>query len=233
MQTIQVKICGITNLEDARVAIQAGADYLGFVMYAKSPRYVTPEQVKAMVEALRAEYAQELRKNDHEKSLSSGPFPALVGVFVNVTGHRIAQILDETGLDYAQLHGAEPPIEVERLAGRGYKAISPTSVEMAVEMARWYAHLGVPEGPQLLIDAHAPGAYGGTGARADWHAAAAVAERYPRVLLAGGLTPDNVAEAIRAVRPWGVDVSSGVEAEPGKKDPEKIRAFVAAAKSGA
>ena len=139
------------------------------------------------------------------------------------------RILKETGLDLAQLHGGEPPVVLERLQGRAFKALRSTSLAEAEADAEWYADLGPSAGPDLLLDAYHPQAYGGTGQRADWDTAAALARRY-RLLLAGGLTPANVAEAIARVQPWGVDVSSGVETEPGRKDHAAVRAFIAAAR---
>jgi phosphoribosylanthranilate isomerase len=142
----------------------------------------------------------------------------------------VSAILEQTGIDYAQLHGGEPPAVLAQLASRAFKALRPSSSEEAILDAEWYGEFGPAEGPQLMIDAYDPAVYGGTGKKADWHTAAALAHLYPRLLLAGGLTPQNVAQAIRTVRPWGVDVSSGVEIEPGRKDHEAVRAFIARAK---
>lgn len=216
MSEIRVKICGITNWADAQVAAEAGADLLGFIFYTKSPRYIGPEQVRRIVARLRK------RKN--------GSMPDTVGVFVDEAVERVEKILKDAGLDYAQLHGGEPPVMLEQLRGHAFKALRPSSAEEAQADAEWYADLGPAQGPQLLIDAYDPEAYGGTGKKADWHTAAGLAKRYPRLLLAGGLKPDNVAQAVRMVQPWGVDVSSGVEAAPGRKDQAAVRAFVAAAK---
>lgn len=208
-----VKICGTTNLEDARIAAEAGADLLGFILYAKSPRYVAPAMVAEIVAEVRA-------------AVSSPP--RFVGVFVNAPPDEVLAVLAQTGLDLAQLHGDEPAATLRTLQGRGFKAVRPTGLEDALALAEAYAALGA--GPDLLIDAYAPHAYGGTGQRADWTAAAAVAQRVPHLLLAGGLTPENVAAAVAAVSPWGVDVASGVEQAPGRKDHAKVRAFIAAAK---
>ncbi len=215
--SIQVKICGLTNFEDAWVAVEAGADLLGFILYPMSPRYVTPEQVGAITQAIRA------RRGEGS--------PRFVGVFVDATVEQLERAMSVAGLDYAQLQGAESPDVLAALAGRAYKALRPTSVADAEETAARYAHLGTPDGPQLLIDAYDAHEYGGTGKKADWHAAAALAQRNPRLMLAGGLKPANVAQAIRTVQPWAVDVASGVEIEPGRKDHDAVRAFIAMARS--
>lgn len=212
---MKVKICGITNLEDALAAKQAGADLLGFIFHPKSPRYVTVEQAQAIVAGVRRQY--------REKA------PESVGVFVNAPPREVRYVLYMAGLNYAQLHGDEMPEELAEQRGRGYKALRPATLEAALGSADRCASLGPQGGPRLLLDACHPSEYGGTGTRADWPLAAAVAIRVPGMLLAGGLTPQNVFAAIEAVRPWGVDVSSGVEAAPGRKDHGKLREFVRAA----
>lgn len=216
-----VKICGITTLADARAAVDAGADLLGFIFYAESPRYVPPEQVREIARAARSERA------------ADAPPLRCVGVFVHEPPARILQILEQTGLDYAQLHSEETPAVLQSLQGRAFKALRPTSAGEARQAAATFAHLGPTDGPRWLIDAYDPAAYGGTGQKADWGVAAELAREHPGLLLAGGLTPDNVGDAVRLVRPWGVDVSSGVEVAPGRKDHGKIRAFVAAARAAA
>lgn len=208
-----VKICGITHVADAEVALAAGADMLGFICYAKSPRYLTLHEIIAILSELR-------------------PLPPdrrTVGVFVNESVDSVRSILAWTGLDLAQLHGDESPALLQQLDNRAFKALRCTDQAAAAIGADRFGHLGPPAGPDLLLDAYHPHAYGGTGQRADWRIAAAIARKH-RLLLAGGLTPDNVAEAITQVQPWGVDVSSGVEREPGRKDHEAVRAFIAAAK---
>jgi len=217
MDRVKVKICGLTNVEDARVAVEAGADLLGFIFYPKSPRYVTPETVAAII--------QEIRDWRLESSL-----PKFVGVFVNETPAQMKAILATTGLDYAQLHGNESTEMMAMLSGCAFKAIRPASAEAAQTGAAQFAELGLADGPSILVDAYDPNLHGGTGKTADWQMAAALARRYPGLLLAGSLTAENVATAIQFVQPWGVDVSSGVEAAPGKKDHDKVRAFVAQAK---
>ncbi len=211
-----VKICGTTSLDDALVAAEAGADLLGFILYPKSPRYITPETIARIVDGL------------HRRSVR---VPLLVGVFVNAAPAEILAVLAAAQLDLAQLHGDEPASIFSELHGRAFKALRPASLEQALAEADRYGPLGVTAGPQLLVDAYDPRAYGGTGHKADWAAAAAVAQRFDRMLLAGGLTPDNVAAAVAGVRPWGVDVASGVELEAGHKDHAAVRRFVAAAKS--
>ena len=227
MTNVRVKICGITNFADAQVALKAGADYLGFILYPKSPRYIPPEQVRELRMAI-----ENWRLTAPLPSPQSPiPNPQFIGVFVNETVERIAEILAFTGLDYAQLHGDEPPEFLPLLGGKAFKALRPVDAESALQSAARFAPLGVDDGPQLLIDAYDPAAYGGTGKRADWGVVAELARRYPRLLLSGGLTPDNVAQAVAAVRPWAVDVSSGVEISPGRKDHDAVRAFIRAVRT--
>ncbi len=225
MTNVRVKICGITNIDDARVAVQAGADMLGFILYPKSPRYVEPERVQKIVQ-----FAKNERSNSRDRIPNLQSPISCVGVFVNEPASRVAEILDATSLDYAQLHGDEATDEFVALAGRAFKALRPRDRAEAVRDAARFAPLAAGAGPRLMLDAYDPDAYGGTGVRADWSAARAVAAAHSRMLLAGGLTAENVAEAVRAVQPWGVDVSSGVEIAPGRKDHEKVRAFVRAAR---
>lgn len=225
MTDIRVKICGITNRDDAQTALAAGADYLGFNLYPKSPRYISPEKIRDL--------RMEIRDWESGKPISnlhSQISPKFVGIFVNETAQSIADILTFTGLDYAQLHGDEAPEFLQQLAGKAFKAARPADAESARDAASHFAPLGLDDGPQLLIDAYDPAEYGGTGKKADWHVAAELAQRYPRLMLAGGLAPGNVAQAIRAVRPWGVDVASGVEVSPGCKDHDAVRVFIRAAK---
>ena len=228
MAEVRVKICGITNFEDAQSALQAGADYLGFNLYPQSHRYVTPEIIKQMI--LDIGYWGLDRDAPIPNTQYPISNPRFVGIFVNATVESIGDILAFTGLDYAQLHGDESAEFLQRLAGKAFKAVRPVDAEGADAAAARFAPLGLDDGPQLLIDAYDPAAYGGTGKRADWQVAAELAQRYPRLMLAGGLTPSNVAQAIRAVRPWAVDVSSGVETAPGRKDHDALRAFIRAAK---
>ncbi|MCS6849024.1 MAG: phosphoribosylanthranilate isomerase [Anaerolineae bacterium] len=218
-----VKICGITNLDDALCAIDAGADLLGFIFYAKSPRAVTPDAAREIVAGIRGWHAKVERLG-----LGSGELGVkCVGVFVNESPAHMLRVLDDVGLDYAQLSGDESPDDLAAMGGRAYKAIRAWSDACAAfaQVPLTTRHL-----PDLLLDANHATLYGGSGQRADESLATRLARRY-RLLLAGGLTPDNVADAIRTIRPWGVDVASGVEASPGKKDHAKVRAFIAAAKA--
>lgn len=210
---VKVKICGITNLADAQVAIEAGADFLGFILYAKSPRYCPPATIAAILAGLGLG--------------SHAARPRTVGVFVNSSPDAIRTILETTGLDYAQLHGDETPAVTAALGGRAFRALRTKPGDPVLDLARPHLAWPDPAAPQLLLDAYTPEAYGGTGHRADWETAAAIAGHVDRLLLAGGLAPDNVADAIAAVNPWGVDVSSGVEAAPGRKDHVRVRAFLA------
>jgi phosphoribosylanthranilate isomerase len=203
---VQVKICGLTNLDDALAAVDSGADYLGFNFYAKSPRFIEAEACARIT-------AELSRRNTPVKT---------VGVFVNHSPAEVAALMDQCGLDLAQLHGDEQVEYLPEQRGRAFKVVrgeTPAAAELQA-----LARFG-PGQPAFLLDAHAPGLYGGTSQLADWDAAAALAARFP-IFLAGGLTPDNVAAAIAQVRPWGVDVASGVEAAPGKKDAAKMKDFI-------
>jgi phosphoribosylanthranilate isomerase len=199
MVMVKVKICGITHLDDARHACACGADALGLVFYPQSPRCVTPEQARAIVAGL-------------------PPFVATVGLFVNEQPQRIRELADFCGLDVIQLHGDEAPNACDFAPRRTIKALR---VKDAASLS---GHEDYPAAA-LLLDAWVPGTYGGTGHSFSWNLAAEVARQRP-VILAGGLTPENVGAAVTAVRPYAVDVSSGVELAPGRKDPEKVAAFI-------
>ncbi|TET52736.1 MAG: phosphoribosylanthranilate isomerase [Anaerolineales bacterium] len=213
-----VKICGLTNEEDALCAAEAGADLLGMIFYPGSPRFVDADRAARIREAVR-------------RSFGDGG-PRFVGVFVNGPVALVQTAIERVGLDLVQLHGAEPPRDVLLLSPRAYKAIRPQTGERAQAAAAAYGDVVPADGgnPQFLVDAYDPEQYGGTGRRADWTVARVLAERY-RVLLAGGLDPEMVAAAIEEVRPWGVDVSSGVEREKGRKDHAKVGAFVQAVRA--
>lgn len=228
LQTTRVKICGLTNFEDACCAVEAGADLLGFILYPQSPRYVQPAVVAEIIQGIR-DWRIELDDVDTMPN-SQSSIPKFVGVFVNESVESILHTLAQTNLDYAQLHGNEPPELLTQLARRAFKALRSTSQEACLADAARYAGLGPLDGPGLMIDAYDPNAYGGTGKTADWLTAATIAQQQGGLLLAGGLTPENVAAAVQQVQPWGVDVSSGVEAEPGRKDQAKVRTFVERAK---
>jgi len=209
-----VKICGVRTLDDALAALDAGADMLGFNFYAPSPRYIAPAACTRLVAHLR----------------QRGPAATLVGVFVNHPPGQVAFILDECGLDLAQLHGDEPPADLLALAPRAFRAVRPRDLDEAHALAAAYTLPDPPNGaPALLEDAATGGAYGGSGQVTNWELAAALAAQ-TRLLLAGGLRPDNVAAAVAAVQPWGVDVASGVESAPGVKDPALMAEFIARAK---
>lgn len=201
-----IKICGITSLKDALIAVEAGADYLGFNFYPPSPRFITQETCAEITAVLARKF----------------PLIKRVGVFVNMPVEQIKSVLDDCALDLAQLHGDETPLMLDALTGQAFKVFRGVP-KSGIEL---YARQTVPA---FMIDAAVRGQYGGTGVQADWSAAAEYSRRYP-LLLAGGLKPENVAEAVRAVRPWGVDAASGVESDPGKKDPQRIKAFVEAAR---
>ena len=218
-----VKICGVSTPEIAIVAAAAGADLLSLVFYRQSHRAVTPTAALAIVRALRA----------------AGQTLPIAGLFVNETPQRINAVADEVGLDLIQLSGDEPPDDlaaIERPILRAVRVAAGADADaldapLADADTRLAGRDGGPfDHPLLpLLDAHVPGAWGGTGVQADWDVAAALAARRP-FFLAGGLTPENVGAAIRAVRPFGVDVSSGVETDK-IKDTTKIRAFIAAARA--
>lgn len=217
-RTVRVKICGLTNLADAVQATEAGADYLGFIFYPPSKRATTPTVVRQIVAELRQ------RPN----------CPTLVGVFVNEAGSTVADLLEECGLDLAQLHGEEVPSLINDprsvLYGRSYKGLRPQSVAEAEIEAEWFMAEAPQVRPTLLIDAYHPHLYGGTGDLSDWEIGRRLAEVTDGLMLAGGLTPANVGQAVRDVRPFAVDVASGVEASPGRKDHTAVREFIAAAK---
>ena len=201
---VQVKICGITSLADAMLAAAAGADLLGFNFYPRSPRYVDPRLVREILQEL------------------SPAFQVMpVGVFVNESAETIRETVAQSGVGMVQLHGEESPEFCRKLKLRVIKALRVASAEDADQAANYEVHA-------LLVDSKTP-AYGGSGIQPDWRLAESIARKFPRVILAGGLTPDNVAAAIAAVKPWAVDAASGVEKEPGVKDPELVRRFIAAA----
>ena len=217
-EATKIKICGITNLADARCAIEAGVDFLGFIFYPMSPRFILPREAAMLTRAIRAEYGAEP--------------PRLVGVFVNESVEGVQAVLGGAGLDLAQLHGNEPPEVVARLAPRAFKAIRPQTHQDVDEALAAYGQLvqNHDKLPQLLLDAYHPERLGGTGLQADSSLAQA-ASLQCRLLLAGGLGPENVGQAIKEVQPWGVDVSSGVERAKGLKDHTRVRALVKAVRA--
>jgi phosphoribosylanthranilate isomerase len=199
-----VKICGITSIADARVAAEAGADLIGLIFYPPSPRYVTPERAQAIVASL---------------PLS---LPA-VGVFVNEDVETMTRIARTSGVQLLQLHGEESPALCQQLPWRVIKTFRFTEQVRPELMSRYQVEA-------FLIEGFHADLYGGGGALADWHRVAAL-HGYGRIILAGGLTPANVRDAIRIARPYAVDVCSGVEAVPGKKDWHKVQTFIAHAKT--
>jgi phosphoribosylanthranilate isomerase len=203
---VKVKICGITSYEDARTAVEAGADALGFVFFDKSPRFINPVIAAGIISRL-------------------PPLIQTVGLFVNEDTAQVNWTADYCGLDVVQLHGDETPedcLEVKRRVIKAFRIQKIISID-PLEKYQDYQVSG------YLLDAWSPDAYGGTGRTFNWELAQA-AKQYGPVILAGGLTPENVADAIRIVSPYGVDVSSGVESAPGKKDAETVRQFIRAAK---
>ena len=196
---VRTKICGITNRDDAQCAVENGADALGFIFYPRSPRYVPPEQAGEIIGDL-------------------PPFVTPVGVFVNETETRIDAVVKLAGLRAIQLHGDEPP---EACLGHSVPVIRALRVGEGFDPASLRQFLV----DTFLLDKAKTGMYGGTGETFDW-AVARAARRFGRVILSGGLAPDNVAAAIQAVQPYAVDTGSGVEAEPGRKDHRKLAAFL-------
>ena len=201
---IRVKICGITSPEDAWAAVEAGADALGFIFVKGTPRWIVPEAAGAIAAEV-------------------GPFIATVGVFLDQPAEEVEAIAAECGLALAQLHGSEPPEECRRLRLPFLKSIRVQREDDLVALSTY------PRARAFLLDTYDTARPGGTGRTFPWEIAAKAA-REARIVLSGGLTPDNVAQAVLQVRPYAVDVSSGVEASPGRKDHRKVREFIDQAK---
>ncbi len=197
----RIKICGITNIEDALAAVEAGADALGFVFYDKSPRFVSPIEVQKIIAEL-------------------PPFVVRVGLFVNEPEVQIRRIMAAAELDVVQLHGDEPPENCLFEPLRVIKALRVRDAASLEGADRYQVSA-------LLLDAWCDENYGGTGKSFDWQLAKRLTGKRP-LILAGGLNPENVIDAVRLVKPYAVDVSTGVENAPGVKDADKIRAFCAA-----
>jgi len=197
---VRIKICGVTRLEDALAAARLGADALGFNFWPGSKRHLTATAARRIISRL-------------------PPFVTPVGVFVNQAEGELRAIAAESGIQVFQLHGDEPPELCSRLPLPVVKAIP-------VDRVRTLSKLLSYEVQAFLLDTPSRG-YGGSGEPFDWSLAEGVSEVAP-VILAGGLTPENVADAVRAVRPWAVDVASGVESSPGVKDPERMSRFITA-----
>lgn len=198
---VRVKICGITKMEDAKLATELGAYAIGFNFYENSPRCITPFAASDIIRRL-------------------PPFIATVGIFVNWSQAPVVALCKALRLSVAQLHGDETPTVVEAVARRlpVIKALPIGQGTAAPDFSRYRS------ASAFLLDSLSAGQYGGTGTTGNWHLAR-VAAQTQRIILAGGLTPENVGEAIRIVRPYAVDVASGVELRPGKKDPAKLRSF--------
>src|SRR5262245_6786547 len=203
--SVRVKICGITRVGDALAAADAGADALGFMFVEASPRCVTKAQVAEIIRAL-------------------PPFIARVGVFVNPTEAEVRGAVAECGINALQFHGEETPEFCRRFGLpilKAFRVRDAASLKLLTQF----------QSETWLLDSFVPGQHGGTGAVFNWDLAVAAIQQGGRVILAGGLTPENVADAVRRVRPYGLDVSSGVESAPGIKDPSMVRRFIEAAKS--
>jgi len=195
---VKIKVCGMTQLKDVLTAVDCGADAVGFIFYQKSPRHVNESTVKKIVTHL-------------------PPFVSRVGVFVNETAERINRLAKVCGLDAVQLHGDESPAFCRKIKVPVIKAFRVENAESLASLSKYRVN-------GFLLDAFDEKQWGGTGQTFDWKWARG-AKKYGPVILAGGLTPVNVADAVRRVQPYGLDVCSGVEKSPGKKDPRKIRAF--------
>ena len=206
MPVVRSKICGITRVEDALIAAEAGADAIGLVFYAKSPRAVTVPQAQAIIAAL-------------------PPFVTTVGLFVDANGDELSRVLDALPLDLLQFHGDETAAACEAARRPYLKALRVRPGDDVGARIEAY-----PSAAGILLDTYVPGVPGGTGEAFDWSLVPHDLQK--PIILAGGLTPANVADAIARVRPYGVDVSGGVEASKGVKDAEKVRAFVRAVRGG-
>ena len=203
---VRVKICGITEKDDAFKAVKFGADALGFIFYKKSPRYISPSRARNIISVL-------------------PPMVSVVGVFVNERIGAVMDIADFCGLSAVQLHGEEDAQYCSRLKKKSFKIIKGFRVDAGFnfQVARSY------DVHALLFDAYQPDSYGGTGKTFNWRQLVDADIKGP-VILSGGLDHENVMEAVRTVKPYAVDVSSGVELEPGKKDHRKMQAFIANAR---
>lgn len=201
----KVKICGITNLEDALFAAECGADALGFVFFSESPRYIDPVKAGEIIDAL-------------------PPFISTVGVFADADENFVKHAVNESGVGILQFHGSEGPDYCSSFGMPNLKAFKIRGME-SLDALKDYQ-----DAHAFLLDTYSEKEMGGTGVAFNWDIAVA-AKPFGRIILAGGLTPDNVAEAVRKVGPYGVDVSSGVEAVKGKKDPEAVRKFILAARA--
>ena len=196
---VKVKICGMTNLKDVKVAVDGGVDAVGFIFYKKSPRSVTMQAVRKIV-------------------LELPPFVDSVGVFVNETAEQINKIADRCNLDRVQLHGNESPTFCKKIRRRVIKVIRVKDIQSLKKLSDYPVS-------SFLLDTFSEDQYGGTGRVFDWNLAYP-AKKYGPIILAGGLTPNNVRQAIQRIQPYGVDVCSGVESQPGIKDHKKMQIFL-------
>jgi phosphoribosylanthranilate isomerase len=218
----RVKICGVTRLEDALVAAEAGADMIGLNFYRRSPRSLTLEAASALTSALRKRMGAQC--------------PLLIGVFVNESTYEINRAASALALDAVQLSGDESLEVMRALTVASYKAIQPPTAAIAAEDVSYFLQHPVADErlPQILLDAYHPTLRGGTGESVRDEVVALVRGRVSRWMLAGGLTPNNVADRVAQLQPWGVDVASGVEdGVPGVKDHAKMQSFIVRAKEGA
>jgi len=202
--SVKVKICGITNVADALATAEAGADMVGLMFYEKSPRHLSMEMAT-------------------EISRQLNPFIVKVGVFVNPPEELVLRAIGECGVGLLQFHGEETPEFCTQFGVMSMKAFRVRDATSLQALAAYHTEA-------WLLDAYTPGKLGGTGTTFNWELVLEAKKAGKPIFLAGGLTPGNVAEAVRRVQPFGVDVSSGVESAPGRKDPEKVRAFITAAK---
>ncbi len=202
---VKVKVCGTTRLKDALLAVEFGADAIGFIFYKRSPRSVTVKTAKEICSKL-------------------PPFVNRVGVFVNETAEKINRIAVQCGLDAVQLHGNESPAFCRKIKPRVIKVVRVKDAASLREMKRYTVDA-------FLLDTYKEDQWGGTGKVFDWDLAGR-ANKYGPVIIAGGLNPGNVKAAIKKAQPYGVDVSSGVERSPGKKDPKKVKSFLKAVREG-
>ena len=202
---VKVKVCGMTSLKDALDAVEGGADAVGFIFYKKSPRSVTMKTVREIV-------------------LELPPFVDTVGVFVDETAEQINKIADYCNLDIIQLHGDESPTFCKKIRRKVIKAFRIKDMQSVKKLSSFQVS-------GFLLDTFSENLHGGTGKVFDWNLALP-AKKFGPVIMAGGLTPNNVQQAVRQIRPYGVDVCSGVESEPGIKDHKKVRAFLKNANAG-
>ncbi|MFO1513714.1 MAG: phosphoribosylanthranilate isomerase [Verrucomicrobiota bacterium] len=202
--SVKVKICGITNVADGLAAVEAGADMIGLMFYERSPRHISLATAAEISRAL-------------------PPFVVKVGVFVNPDEDMVMRAIGDCGVSLLQFHGEETPEFCTQFGVMSMKAFRVRGPETLAELPKYQTDA-------WLLDAYSADAHGGTGAKFNWNLALEATQFGRPIFLAGGLTPENVGEAVRRVQPFGVDVSSGVESAPGKKDLPRVRAFIEAAR---